>query len=238
MDLTKSTSDYESDFETNSEEVQESKKSELKKDEPISTETDNSIKTELDNELNNDTNITFITPPELQNKLSKEEQDYINQQIQEKSLMELGKTIHLTESNKKEFTQKYEEYQKIINELSLKPPEKCSPNNFDYEEIKQWFETNNKGSDVLLFNDTSSYCNFDDHTFLILYLLNKMNLYIIEKKEKEKMDQENYAKDMEEQSEQYFQELEEAENEKKDFENKMALRITKLRENVFIEINR
>ena len=173
----------------------------------------------MDNELNNNTNITFITPPELQNKLSKEEQDYINQQIQEKSLMELGKTIHLTESNKKEFTQKYEEYQKIINELSLKPPEKCSPNNFDSEEIKQWFESNNKGSDVLLFNDTSSYCNFDDHT-LILYLLNKMNLYIIEKKEKEKMDQENYAKDMEEQSEQYFQELEEAENEKKDLKIK------------------
>ena len=35
MDLTKSTSDYESDFENNSEEVQESKKSELKKDEPF-----------------------------------------------------------------------------------------------------------------------------------------------------------------------------------------------------------
>ena len=227
MDLAKSTSDYDSDFENVSEDIDESKK-DIKSDEETQqdTEIEQPESTSASVEIINETSVF----QQNSSQISKEEQDYINQQIQEQSLMQLGKTIHLAETNKKCFSQKYDDYQKIVTELSLKPPEYCSPNNFDINEIEKWFEDNNQSSDVLLFNDTSSYCNFDNHTFLTLYLLNKMNLHVIDKKEKDRLDQENYAKDMEEQSEQYFKEIEEAEADKKEFENKMAIRITKLRD--------
>lgn len=220
-DFTKPNSDYESDFENVSEEIDESKQENQISDEEKTQAEDIEM-----SEITSDKTME----QQKSSQLSKEEQDYINQQIQEQSLMQLGKTLHLTETNKKDFNQKYEDYQKVVNNLNLTPPEKCSPNNFDIIQIEKWFEDHNKSSDVLLFNDSSSYSNFDDHTFLTLYLLNKMNLYLIDKKEKDRFDQENYAKDMEEQSEQYFKEIEEAEKEKKEFENKMAIRITKLRD--------
>ena len=220
-DFTKPNSDYESDFENVSEEIDESKQENQISDEEKTQAEDIEM-----SEITSDKTME----QQKSSQLSKEEQDYINQQIQEQSLMQLGKTLHLTEKNKKDFNQKYEDYQKVVNNLNLTPPEKCSPNNFDIIQIEKWFEDHNKSSDVLLFNDSSSYSNFDDHTFLTLYLLNKMNLHVIDKKEKDRFDQENYAKDMEEQSEQYFKEIEEAEKEKKEFENKMAIRITKLRD--------
>ena len=136
-DFTKSNSDYEYDFENVSEEIDESIQ-EIKSplEEEKQKDKDNEIVVHEIKQVVEILNETKEQPRSTQ--LTKEEQDYINQQVQEQELMDLGKTTHLIETNKNDFNQNYEGYQKIINDLNINPPEKCSPDNFDINQIKNY----------------------------------------------------------------------------------------------------